>query len=127
MLHHCDSCLIVQICSGAELGAQDKDDLTPLMLAAINGRESTFNVMIKTEEGIKVVRNTLLQLAQGQHQLAGHKTTVSEHLKVSAHVLHMISDNVKLHAHFKNYSVKVTTQSGYVIIKMNPPGTNFFL
>ena len=95
LLHHCDSCPIVQICSGAELGAKDKDGLTPLMLAAVNRCENTFNAMVQTEEGIKVVRNTLLHLAQG-HQLPGHESTVSEHLKVSTHISHMLSDNVKI-------------------------------
>ena len=125
MLHHSDSCPIVQICSGAEPGIQDKDGLTPLILAAINGCENTFNEMVQKPEGVEVIRKTLLHLAQGQHQLAGHEATVSEHLKVSTHVSHMISDNVKIRysacMHCKNYSVKVTTQSGYVIIKTDPP------
>ena len=94
LLHHCDSCPIVHICRGAEQDVQDKDGLTPLMLAAINGCESTFTAMVQTEEGVKVVKNTLLHLAQGQHQLAGHETTVSEHLKVSTHFSHMVSDNL---------------------------------
>ena len=58
------------------------------MLAAINGCESTFNVMVQTEEGIRMVKQTLLDLAQGQPEHASHKTT--EHLKVSTEVLDWI-------------------------------------
>ena len=96
LLHHCEFCPIVQICRGAECDVKDKDGFTPLMLAAINRCENTFNEMVRRPEGVEVVRNTLLHLAQGQHQLPDHETTVSEHLKVSTHVSHMISDNRKI-------------------------------
>ena len=60
------------------------------MLAAMNRCESTFNAMMKTEEGIGVVKQTLFDLAQGQPEHASHKTTGSEHLKVSTEVLDWI-------------------------------------
>ena len=53
------------------------------MLAAIEGCKSTFDEMVKTNEGIKVVKKTLLHLAQDQPQQAGYQTTVSVRLKVS--------------------------------------------
>ena len=70
------------ICSGAKIDVQDKDGLTPLMVAAMKGCESTFDVMVKTEEGIRVVKKALLQLAQGKSQQPiKHQT--NEHLDVS--------------------------------------------
>ena len=51
------------------------------MLAAVKGCESTFDVMVKTEEGIRVVKKALFQLAQGQSQPIKHQT--NEHLNVS--------------------------------------------
>ena len=77
-------CIIVHICSGAKLGVKDKDGLTPLMLAAIERCESTFDVMVKTEEGIVAVKKTLLYLAQVSPQEGGHQTTFSEYLKVNS-------------------------------------------
>ena len=47
----------------------------------MNKCESTFDVMVQSEEGIGVVKQTLLDLARGQPEHANHKTT--EHLKVS--------------------------------------------
>ena len=67
--------------SGAKIDVQDKDSLTPLMLAAVKGCESTFNVMVQTKEGIGIVKKALLDLAQGQPQLSKHQT--NEHLNVS--------------------------------------------
>lgn len=49
----------------------------------MKGCESTFDGMVKTEEAIAVVKQTLLDLAQGQPEHAGHKSTGSKHLKVS--------------------------------------------
>lgn len=69
------------IYSGAKIDVQDKNGLTPLMLAAMKRCESTFEVMVKTEEGIRVVKEALLQLAQGQSQPIKHQT--NEHLNVS--------------------------------------------
>ena len=51
------------------------------MLAAMNGCESTFNVMVQTEEGIGIAKQTLLGLAQGQPQLSEHQN--NERLNVS--------------------------------------------
>lgn len=75
LLLHCSDSKC-SICSGAKLDVQDKGGLTPLMLAAVKGCESTFDVMVQTEEGIGIVKQTLLDLAQGKHQN-------SEHLNVS--------------------------------------------
>ena len=44
------------------------------MLAAMKGCESTFDVMVKTEEGVRVVKKALLQLSQGQCQPSKHQT-----------------------------------------------------
>ena len=80
LLLHCSDSKC-SICSGAKLDVQDKGGLTPLMLAAMNRCESTFNVMVQTEEGIRVVKQTLLDLARGQPQLRKHQN--NEHLNVS--------------------------------------------
>ena len=73
-----------QICSGAKLGVEDKDGHTPLMIAAIERSERAFDVMVKTEEGIMVVKKTLLYLAQVSSQEGGRQTTFSEYLKVNS-------------------------------------------
>ena len=53
------------------------------MLAAIKKRERTFDEMVKTEVGIRLVKQTLLNPAQGQPQHAGRQSTVGpEHLEV---------------------------------------------
>lgn len=71
-------------CSGAELGAQDEDGLTPLMLAAAKNCETTFNLMLISKDGAKLVRNTLLFLAQaqGQPKQISHLKSVSKQLQV---------------------------------------------
>ena len=72
-----------QLCSGARLEIQDKEGVTPLMLAAIKKRERTFDAMVKTEVGIRLVKQTLLNPAQGQPQRAGRQSTAGpEHLEV---------------------------------------------
>lgn len=70
--------------SGAELGAQDEDGLTPLMLAAAKNCEMTFNLMLISKDGAKVVRNTLLFLAKahGQPKQISHLKSVSKQLQV---------------------------------------------
>lgn len=53
------------------------------MLAAIQKRERTFDVMVKTEAGIRLVKQTLLNPAQDKPQRAGRQSTVGpEHLEV---------------------------------------------
>ena len=54
------------------------------MIAAIKRCERAFDVMVKTEEGIMVVKKTLLQLAQVSSQEGGHQTTFSGFLKVNS-------------------------------------------
>ena len=73
-----------QLCSGAKLDVQDKDGFTPLMLAAIKGCERTFDVMVKSKDGMTVFKETLFRkLVEDSLQLGGHQTNVSEQLNVS--------------------------------------------
>jgi len=61
---------------GAELDARDKYGLTPLMLAAVEKCEITFNQMLKYEDGERVLKNTLLFLARAptiSHHNSAHK------------------------------------------------------
>lgn len=61
---------------GAELDARDKYGLTPLMLAAVEKCEMTFNQILKYEDGERVLKNTLLFLARAppiSHHNSAHK------------------------------------------------------
>lgn len=79
------NCIYVFIPRGAELDAEDKDGLTPLMLAAVAKCEMTFSVMLKYEDGARILENSLQYLAQAhdQPQLISHHNSVSKLLHVS--------------------------------------------
>ena len=73
-----------QLCSGAKLDVQDQDGFTPLMVAATKGCERTFDVIVKSKDGMKVFKETLFRvLVEDSLQLGGHYITVSKQLKVS--------------------------------------------
>ena len=63
------NCIYVFTSRGAELDARDKDGLTPLMVAAVQKCEMTFDLMVQTKDGARVVKSTLLSLAQAHGQL----------------------------------------------------------
>ena len=70
---------------GAELDARDKDGLTPLMVAAVQKHEMTFDLMVQTDEGARVLKSTLLSLVQAHDQLQpiSHPKSGSNLLQVS--------------------------------------------
>ena len=60
------------------------------MTAATEKCERAFDVMVQTEEGIRVVKQTLLDLAQVSLEQNGNWTTFSKYLKVNSGILQML-------------------------------------
>ena len=71
------------------------------MIAATEKCERAFEEMVQTEEGIRVVKQTLLDLAQVSLEQNGHRTTFSKYLKVNSGILQNV---MTMHTFSKYFS-----------------------